>query len=59
MELRFRFHEQLLAALEDYEAGYGFSDALIGHIGLIEGCETTCTFGQKAARLSSFSSEAG
>ena len=43
-----------LKAIRDYENGYDFADAMIGHHNTFK-CSTTWTFDKKAAKLAEFS----
>ena len=43
-----------LKAIRDYEKGFDFADAMIGHHNTFK-CSTTWTFDKKAAKLSEFS----
>jgi predicted nucleic-acid-binding protein len=49
------YHDDARAALTEFRStGIGFTDAMIGRINLIRGCEATATFDRKAARLKGF-----
>ncbi|MCE2991808.1 MAG: type II toxin-antitoxin system VapC family toxin [Candidatus Jidaibacter sp.] len=49
--------EHIWLALNEYELnGVDFSDALIGEINKLQGCQATYTFDQKALKLGSFES---
>ncbi|WP_422134117.1 PIN domain-containing protein [Endozoicomonas sp. ALD040] len=47
--------QAVMAALDDYEQGYDFADAMIGHYNLSHQCKKTWTFDRKASRLPAFS----
>jgi len=53
-ELIFENEESVWHGLEQMKSGFGFADALIGHIATTNGCETTMTLDKKAAKMSNF-----
>jgi len=54
-ELRFEHVDSVCYALEQYRDGFGFVDAMIGHISTVNGCDTTMTLDKKAAKMANFS----
>ena len=47
--------QAVMAALDDYEKGYDFADAMIGHHNSSHQCKKTLTSDRKASRLATFS----
>lgn len=49
-----QLNDEVARAVSDFEQGAGFEDALIEHLAKSEGCPTTYTLDEKAARLPTF-----
>ncbi|MFK0573261.1 PIN domain-containing protein [Endozoicomonas sp.] len=49
------YRQAVLDALGDFERGYDFADAMIGHHNRSRQCKVTWTFDRKASRLAAFS----